>query len=89
MQLREKLGGRSYRFLLLAAGAFVTGITLVFPQVGILEWIGLIPAIIALINISKDEKIRKRGLYGYGFFFFFCGGNGFFQSSRFSFRLLE
>jgi apolipoprotein N-acyltransferase len=28
--------------------------------------------VIALIDISRDTRIRKRGLYGYGFFFFFC-----------------
>ena len=40
MILTEK---RYWRFLLLAVGALLTGLTVVFPTVGFLEWISLIP----------------------------------------------
>ncbi|MBQ7384253.1 MAG: apolipoprotein N-acyltransferase [Clostridia bacterium] len=63
---------RGIRFGLLALGAILTGLTLVFPQIGIIEWVSLIPAVIALIKICEDESVRRRGLYGYGFFFFMC-----------------
>ncbi len=63
---------RAYRFSLLAIGAMITGLTLVMPEIGIIEWIGLVPAAIALIMICRDESVRRRGLYGYGFFFFMC-----------------
>ncbi len=68
----EKSRIRLIRMGLLALGAFLTGLTLVFPQIGLLEWVGLVPASIALIMICKDERVRRRGLYGYGFFFFMC-----------------
>ena len=63
---------RILRFAMLALGGALTGLTLVFPSIGILEWLTLVPAAIVLISISEDENIRKRGIYGYGFFFFFC-----------------
>ena len=63
---------RALRFSLLAIGAMLTGLTLVLPAIGIIEWIGLVPAAIALIMICRDDKVRRRGLYGYGFFFFMC-----------------
>ncbi len=68
----EKARLRSIRMGLLALGALITGITLVFPQIGLLEWVGLVPAAIALIKICEDDRVRRRGLYGYGFFFFMC-----------------
>ena len=66
------LDKRGVRFLLLAVGAMFTGLTLVMPSIGILEWITLIPAVLSLMAISNDRRVRCRGLYGYGFFFFFC-----------------
>lgn len=63
---------RIFRLVMLAIGGALTGLTLVFPSIGILEWISLVPAAIAIISIGEDENIRKRGIYGYGFFFFFC-----------------
>lgn len=63
---------RAIRMGMLALGAILTGITLVFPQIGLLEWVGLVPAAIALIKICEDDRVRRRGLYGYGFFFFMC-----------------
>lgn len=68
----DMLNKRYVRFLLLAVGALLTGLTLVAPVIGILEWVTLIPSAIALIVIAGDERVRGRGLYGYGFFFFFC-----------------
>ena len=72
MRYLEMLDKRYVRFLLLAIGAVLTGLTLVCPTIGILEWITLIPAAIAAIAIANDKRVRGRGLYGYGFFFFFC-----------------
>lgn len=61
-----------FRLAMLALGGVLTGLTLVFPSIGIIEWVSLVPAAIALISISEDEKGRRRGIYGYGFFFFVC-----------------
>ena len=63
---------RIFRFVMLTLGGILTGFTLVFPSIGILEWVSLVPAALALISISEDVSIRKRGFYGYGFFFFVC-----------------
>ena len=65
-------GKRTSRFLLLAVGALLTGLTLVKPVLGIIEWVSMIPAALALIVICSDERVRRRGLYGYGFFYFMC-----------------
>ena len=72
MKYLDKLEKRYVRFLLLAAGAMLTALTLVCTTLGIFEWITLIPSAVAAIAIAKDERVRGRGLYGYGFFFFFC-----------------
>lgn len=63
---------RAVRFGLLALGAVLTGLTLVFPKIGIIEWVTLIPSAIVLIKLCEDGSVRRRGLYGYGFFFFTC-----------------
>lgn len=60
-----------YRFLMLLCGAFIMGLTLIFPgKFGFVQWFAFIPAVIALDAIIKDEKMTARKAYGYGFFFF-------------------
>lgn len=68
----NKAHRRALRVSFLALGALLTGLTLVIPKIGFLEWITLIPSAISLIKIAEDTSVRKRGLYGYGFFFFMC-----------------
>jgi len=58
------------RFLLLGISAILTGITLVFPKVGFLEWITLIPAALFLLLEAANPERKLRSLYGYGLFFF-------------------
>lgn len=53
--------------ILLAVGAILTGLTLVFPRVGFLQWITMIPLIIGAYRICSDETVRLRHAYGYGF----------------------
>lgn len=60
------------RFALLGGSAILTGLTLVFPAVGFLEWLTLIPACLFLFRFASDEGVRLRTLYGYGCFFFYC-----------------
>ncbi len=62
---------RRLRLLLLAFGALLCGLCLVTGRLDIVEWISLVPMVIALYDIARDERVRRRGLYGYGFFFFF------------------
>ena len=63
---------RLFRLLLLALGAFLCGLTLVCQKLDLIEWVSLIPMAIALYDIAADKSVRKRGLYAYGLFFYFC-----------------
>lgn len=58
------------RFLLLAISGILTGVTVILPQVGFLEWITLAPAALFLIIEASDPTRKLRSLYGYGLFFF-------------------
>ncbi len=61
------------RFALLAAGAVLTALTLVFPNIGILEWITLVPAGVVILNMT-DSGIKLRRAYLWGLYFFMCYG---------------
>ena len=63
---------RKIRLYFLASGALLCGLCLVTQKLDLLEWLSLVPMAIALYDISNDEKLRKRDIYGYGFFFYFC-----------------
>lgn len=63
---------KSMRHLLLLAGGVLTGLTLIFPSLGFLEWLTLVPVGIFLLEVASDPAVRLRRLYGYGLFFFYC-----------------
>lgn len=63
---------RKKRFSVLFFGALLTGLTLVFPKIGFIEWITLAPACMFLLDECERQTLRTRQLYGYGFFFFMC-----------------
>ncbi|MBQ9085562.1 MAG: apolipoprotein N-acyltransferase [Clostridia bacterium] len=63
---------KGIRFLLLTLGGVLTGLTLVFPSIGFLEWLTLIPAGLFLLEYATRSEVRLRTLYGYGLFFFYC-----------------
>ena len=65
-------GCHSKCFLALAIGGFLTGLTLVLPVIGLLEWITLLPTMLFLLAFASDGRMRMRSLYGYGVFFFLC-----------------
>ncbi len=69
MRVTEK---KRFRFLLLGASGLLTGLTLVFPTIGFLEWLTLIPAGVFLLEVAADPSVKLRRLYGYGLFFFYC-----------------
>ncbi len=66
------LGTRWKRFLALALGGLLTGLTLVLPVAGLLEWLTLVPVLLFLLVLAADGRLRLRALYGYGLFFFMC-----------------
>ena len=59
------------RFLLLFIGGLLTGLTLILPKIGFLEWITLVPVGITLLYRATDKTIRLRSLYRDGFVFFY------------------
>lgn len=61
---------RQYRLPLLILGGALTGLTLVFPQVGLLEWITLTPALAVLLDACRDKSVRLKNVYLYGFLTF-------------------
>ena len=68
----ELLKKRRMRFLMLSMGGIFSGLMLVLPAIGFLQWIAMIPAAVAILSIANDERVRFRGLYGYGVFYFMC-----------------
>ena len=58
--------------LLLGGGAILTALTLVFPQVGFLEWATMVPMIAGAFLLCGREGVRLRKCYLYGFFTVFC-----------------
>lgn len=67
MQLTQS---KPRRFLCLLVSALFTGLTLVFPKLGFLEWISLIPVGIFLLSYASKPEVRLRHFYGYGLVFF-------------------
>ena len=56
--------------LLLVISGVLTGFTLVFPQVGFLEWLTIVPAAIFVLSRIDADEYRARKIYGYGLLFF-------------------
>lgn len=57
-------------FLLLALSGILTGLTLIFPQVGFFEWVTLIPMALAVYELADGERLKLGFIYLYGLFFF-------------------
>ena len=58
--------------LLLCSGAVLTALTLVFPQIGFLEWISMIPMIVGAFLLCGNEEVSLRRSYLLGFLTVFC-----------------
>ena len=57
--------------LLLASGGIVTGLSVTFSKYfGPLEWVSLIPVVIALHTICESDGLKLRHAYLYGLFYF-------------------
>ena len=59
-----------YRWLLLLIGAALMGLVVIFPQVGILQWVVLIPALLVILTCLSAPNITYRQMYGWGFCFY-------------------
>ncbi len=71
-KLKELLQKRWVRFGALALSGLLTGMTICYPVIGLVEWFSLIPAALVLFSIADDAKNRLRSVYLYGLFFFMC-----------------
>ncbi len=59
-----------WRWPLLLAGALLLGFSVIFPQIGLVEWIALLPALPVILLCISDPGIKLRRLYGMGVCFF-------------------
>lgn len=59
-------------WLLLLSGAVLLGLCILFPALGVLEWVALLPSGLVILTAAADPQIRLRRMYGYGFCFFGC-----------------
>lgn len=51
----------------LLIGAVLTALTLIFPQVGLLEWLTMIPMMVGVFRLCEDDSFTLKKAYGYGF----------------------
>ena len=58
------------RWPLLLIGAALMGLVVIFPTLGFLQWIVLIPAMAVILSRLTDPKVKFRHMYGMGFCFF-------------------
>ncbi len=52
---------------MLLVGAILTALTLIYPQIGLLEWLTLIPLCAGTYRLCADDTCTLRRAYGYGF----------------------
>ena len=68
--LRKISFGR-IRFILLLLSGFLTGLTLIFTKIGLLEWITLVPMGIVLLTRASDRNVKLRSLYLDGLVYYY------------------
>lgn len=59
-------------WVLLLSGALLLGLCILFPALGVLEWVALVPSGLAILTAARSKTVRLRRMYGYGFCFFGC-----------------
>ena len=63
-----------FRYLSITVSGILTSLILIFPKVGFLQWISLVPLCMFLLISADDreKKLKTRTFYRYGFVFFMC-----------------
>ena len=51
----------------LISGAAATALTIVFPTLGFLEWVSMIPLLIGAYRLCESDECTLKRAYGYGF----------------------
>ncbi len=62
---------RLNRFIFLAISALLTALSVIYPKVGFLSWISIVPAAIVFFTICADMKMKYKYVFWYAFFFFY------------------
>ena len=70
VQARVRLLADRYGYVAAILGGLILGLTVIFPQIGLLEWIALIPALALLFSYAADSTVRLRRIYTVGLAFF-------------------
>ena len=61
---------RYIKIIFLAVSGILTGLTVGFPSLGVLEWLSIIPMALVLFSLCESSQHRLRSIYAYGLFFF-------------------
>ena len=67
----KNVADRKYRFILILLSGLLTGFTLIFPKIGFVEWITMIPMCAILLLRATDSEVKLRSLYLDGLVFFY------------------
>lgn len=62
---------RKYAWLLLPAGGILTGLCLLFPKIGFLEWVTMVPALLFLLDRGERGVGGYRRWYLWGILYFY------------------
>jgi hypothetical protein len=57
---------------MLVLSGLLTGLTLVLPSLGFLQWVSIIPASIVLFITVNDQKVGYKAFYSSGIVYFGC-----------------
>lgn len=66
----KALAVRTPRILLLPFSALLMGLCVLFPKIGMLQWLALVPALFYLFGRMEAEPLRIKTAYGYGCLYF-------------------
>lgn len=66
-KLRDSVGAQVLAMLFSGA---LTGLTLIFPKLGFLQWVSIVPAALTLVGILHRERVKLVRIWLYGLVFF-------------------
>lgn len=67
----KKAFSRVPRVLLLPLGAALTALCLIYPKIGPVQWLTMLPALFYLFSRIENTEMRFRRAYGLGFLYFY------------------
>ena len=70
VQARVRLLADRYGYVVAILGGLILGLTVIFPQIGLLEWVALVPVLALLFSYAADPAVRLRRFYTVGLAFF-------------------